>query len=623
MTEEQWGQLVRRLEPQARANPKAYGRKVALLGALGYVFLGVTLLVLGGLTALVIWGALSGPAVLLKFLIPIGAIALIILRSLVVKMDPPDGISLRPEQAPDLFRMIDEVNELVHGPRIHDTLVNGELNAGVVQIPRRGGILGQRNYLVLGLPYMQALSPDEFRAVVAHELGHLSKDHGRFGTWVYRIQMTWWQLLNALEARRHWGSGIFRRFFRWYAPYFEAYSYPLRRAHEFEADEAAAHAAGPRAAATCLLVGAVAGRYLDGEYWPEVYRRADHEPGTPTPFTPLREHLAGARSHASAATWLQQELTRDPAPHDTHPTTAERIRHLGLDPEEIVRAASSNGSNGASVQTAAQVFLGPAEASLVEELDRMWRRSVDEAWQERHREAQRMKARLTELDEEAGRTQLALDQARERADLTATFRTPDEAVPLYREVLEREPNDAGASFSLGQILLGRGDDEGLVHLDRAMEAEPDSVFAACESAYFYLLEKGRKEEANRYRARAERRYETLEQAHEERARPTFRGEFGPHTLSPEEIESLRAQLARHKKLKLAFLVRKQMSHLDDEHPLHVLFVFPKSGLVRDLQSFVDDISADLEFDGWILSPSGMSVKRWTLGRIARAKIYER
>jgi Zn-dependent protease with chaperone function len=619
VNEEQWGHLVRRLEPEARANPKAYARKVALLGALGYVFLAVALLVLTGLTGLVIWAAVAGSAVLLKFLIPIGAVAFIILRSLVVKMDPPDGISVTREQVPDLFRMIDEVNQRVHGPKLHDVQMNGDLNAGVLQIPRRGGIFGHRNYMVLGLPYMQALSPDEFRAVVAHELGHLSRDHGRFGAWVYRIQMTWWQLLHALESGRHWGSGIFRRFFRWYAPYFEAYSYPLRRAHEFEADDAAAEAAGSRPAATCLLVGAVAGRYLDAEYWPEVYRRADYEREPPSAFTPLRERLAGARSHAKAQTWLEQELTRDPAPHDTHPTTAERIRHLGLDLVEIVKAASSN---GASVQTAAQAFLGPAEGPLTEEIDRVWRRSIDEAWYERHDEAQRMKARLEELEDEASRSELRLDDARLRADLTAAFRSPEAAEPLYRAVLAREPNDAAANFSLGRLLLDRGEDSGLMHLDRAMASEPDAVFEACESAYFFLLERGRKEEANEYRSRAARRYESLELAHEERARPGFSGEFGPPTMSPEEIENLRAQLAKHKKLKRAFLVRKRMSHLDDEHPLHVLFVFPRSGLIRDLQSFVDEVSADLEFDGWILSPSGMSLKRWTLRRIPGAKIYE-
>lgn len=620
MTEEQWGDLVRRLEPKARANPRAYGRKVAFLGALGYAFLGASLVVIGALTALVVWAAVVGSAILLKLIIPIGAVALVILRSLVVKLDPPEGISLSAERTPELFRMIDEVNERVRGPQLHEVVVNGDLNAGVVQIPRRGGVFGQRNYLVLGLPYMQALSPDEFRAVIAHELGHLSNDHGRFGAWIYRIQMTWWQLLHALEEKGHWGSGIFRRFFRWYAPYFEAYSYPLRRAHEFEADEAAAEAAGARPAATSLLVGAIASRYLDGEYWPKVYRRADEEREPPAAFVAMREQLVCAKEHESASMWLQQELTREPAPHDTHPTTAERIRHLGLDPTEVLQAASSN---GASAQTAAQAFLGSAETTLTEVIDETWRGMVRSAWSERHDEAQRMKSMLKELDGRAGHSELSVDDARLRADLTAEFRGAQQSLPLYREMLARAPDDAAANFAVGQILLEQGDDEGLAHLDRAMDAEPEALFAACETAFFYLKARGRDEEAERYRTRAERRYDTVGLAHEERARPSAQGPFEPHVLPAEEVERLRSQLSQHPKLKRAFLVRKPMRHLDDEFPLHVLFVFPKSGLIRDLQSFVDEISADLDFDGWILSPSSYSPKRWTLARISGAKIYER
>ena len=34
---------------------------------------------------------------------------------------------------------------------MHEVLLNGDLNAGVVQNPRLGGF-GHRNYLVIGLP---------------------------------------------------------------------------------------------------------------------------------------------------------------------------------------------------------------------------------------------------------------------------------------------------------------------------------------------------------------------------------------------------------------------------------------------------------------------------------------
>jgi Peptidase family M48 len=423
--------------------------------------------------------------------------------------------------------------------------------------------------------------------------------------------------LRGLEEKGHWGSGIFRRFFRWYAPYFEAYSYPLRRAHEFEADEAAAKAAGAKPAATSLLAGAVAARYLDADYWPTVYRRADDEREPPTAFAPMREHLARATKHESAATWLEQELTREPEPHDTHPTTAERIRHLGLDPKEVVEAARGNGS---PAQTAAQAFLGPAEAALTEDIDRAWRQAIGGAWSERHQEAQRMKARLEELDGRAQQGELSLDDARERAGLTAEFRGAEQALPLYRDVLAREPNDAPAQFAVGQILLEQGEDDGLAHLDRAMEIDADALFPACEAAFLYLKSRGRDEEAERYRARAERRYDTLGLAQEERARPSARGPWDRHVLSAEEVEHLRAALARVPTVKRAFLVRKRTQHLDDELPLHALFIFP-GGFTWDRQKFLDEVSAELPFDGWMFSPSLFSFKRWQLGRIPGAKIY--
>jgi Zn-dependent protease with chaperone function len=632
MTEEQWGELVRRLEPQARANPRAYGRKVALLGALGYGFLAVSLLVLTALIALVVWGAIAGTVALLKFIIPIGAVALVILRSLAVKLDPPEGIPLREDQAPDLFRMITEVNERVRGPKIHDVIVNGDLNAGVVQIPRRGGIFGQRNYLVLGLPYMQALSPEEFRAVIAHELGHLSKDHGRFGAWIYRIQMTWWQLLRALEEKGHWGSGIFRRFFRWYAPYFEAYSYPLRRAHEFEADQAAAEAAGARPAATSLLAGAIAGRYLDEEYWPQVFRRADDEREPPSAFAPMREHLSSVRAHTKANTWVQQELTRTGEPHDTHPTTAERIRQLGLDPEEILRSATTNG--GAQRQTAAQAYLGTAETNIAEQIDQDWHRAVGRAWFERYHEAQRLKSDLEELDQRASSADLSLEDAYKRADLTEAFRSADAALPLYRAVLEREPGHAPAHFAIGRILLAQKDDAGLTHLERAMEADPEAVLPACETAFFYLKEQGLDEEAERFRARGEKQLDTFARASEERGSVTAEDRLLPHELPNDVVENLRSQLARYEEVDRAYLVRKDLRHLADEYPLYVVGIVRPYGRrtlwrqakdPEDQPSLAQRLASELKLpvDFLVVVPGPRSKLNKRFAAVSGAEMYRR
>ena len=191
MDDERWQALVRRLEPQARTRPAAYRRKVVLLALLGYVAIGSMLLVLLAAAVALVVVALKGLTVLLlKLLIPIGGLLYVVARSLYVKLEPPDGVRLERDDAPRLVEMVDEVRRKIRGPRIHETLVVGDTNAAVVQVPRLAGVFGSRNYLLIGLPYLSALSAEELLAVVAHELGHLSRAHGRFGAFVYRVRET-------------------------------------------------------------------------------------------------------------------------------------------------------------------------------------------------------------------------------------------------------------------------------------------------------------------------------------------------------------------------------------------------------------------------------------------------
>ena len=41
-----------------------------------------------------------------------------------------------------------------------------------------------RNYLLIGLPLAKALTVEQFKAVLAHEFGHLAKGHGAMSNWI-------------------------------------------------------------------------------------------------------------------------------------------------------------------------------------------------------------------------------------------------------------------------------------------------------------------------------------------------------------------------------------------------------------------------------------------------------
>jgi Zn-dependent protease with chaperone function len=246
MSYDRYIRTIMRLEYQAKNTPGRYKAKVLLLGLCGYTYIALVLVgavaLLYGLGMAIL--ALMGTSIvvsfkLLGFLFPIGMFVLFVLRSLWVTIPEPDGLELRREQAVTLFLTISAFSKRLRVPTIDKIIIDRDFNAGVVQVPRLGVLGWQKNILMLGLPLMMCLSPDEFQAILAHELGHISKAHSRFEGWVYRLEKTWVQIFRTFQQNRHGGSVVFELFLQWYSPFFSAYTFALRKASEYEADKCA------------------------------------------------------------------------------------------------------------------------------------------------------------------------------------------------------------------------------------------------------------------------------------------------------------------------------------------------------------------------------------------------
>jgi tetratricopeptide (TPR) repeat protein len=314
-----------------------------------------------------------------------------------------------------------------------------------------------------------------------------------------------------------------------------------------------------------------------------------------TAFEPLRSLLPGARTHASAARWVDAELRREPGVADSHPSLAERLEHLGVSAEEAVRAAAAVEER----PSGAHAFLGLAEEALTAAIDKRWREGIREAWKERNAAIRGADRRLYELEQRARHGELGLDDLRDRADLTAEVHGTEAALPFYERILELEPDSPRASFVVGEALLGRGDEDGLRHLERAMEGSVHAVIPGCEVAAEYLEERGREEEARRYRDRAAEHARILEAAAEERGHFASVDAVIPHDLPAEVVASIQHAVAQTPAVDRAYLVRKAVRHLP-EVPMYVLLAIPRRrrrrkeaglnrALVHELVSKLDGI----------------------------------
>ncbi len=110
--------------------------------------------------------------------------------------------------------------------------------------------------------------------------------------------------------------------------------------------------------------------------------------------------------------------------------------------------------------------------------------------------------RLEALAEEA-KTNLA--DALTYARKTLEWLGPEEAIPCYQAVLDRNSLDLAAHYELGILLLDQGDDQGAYHLEQVMEIEPIRTAEVCQGLKRYFLQRGNIDMAKKYVAIAEQR----------------------------------------------------------------------------------------------------------------------
>ncbi|MFO1250499.1 MAG: M48 family metallopeptidase [Inhella sp.] len=402
MTDDRYAALVGELETYSQAHPRRYQLQVAALAALGF---GLMLLVLGlagaGLLALLGVGLallLNGGKFLL-LLIKAGKLLILLalplwflikasMQALFVKFPKPEGIELTPAQAPALFEAVQQMRQRLRGPAVHHVLITDEVNAAVVQRPALGLFGWPRNYLLLGLPLLEHMSPEEALAVVAHEYGHLAGAHGRFGAWIYRLRLSWATLQGVASQWEGAMGRLLQRLVGAYAPYFNAYTHVLARANEYAADQASADLVGAAAAARALkrvnLVAPQHEAFLENQF-----ARVREQQQPPADLS-QRWAAQPAPAEQEARQWLDQALRRQPQLHDTHPALAQRLQALrAAGPDELPPLALPH--------SAAQRWLAGALPSLRERMAREWQGRLEGPWQERHQALREQAEELEQL----------------------------------------------------------------------------------------------------------------------------------------------------------------------------------------------------------------------------------
>lgn len=544
--ERRYRAMIERLADEAKAAPQAYRTRVALLAGLGFGVLALLVLVAVGLPVAIVVGLLATgrgfDGWTLYVLLPQLVFAALVVRALWLRFEPIPGHRLRPEEAPELAEDIERLRLAAGAPELDEVIIDSDFNAGAASVPRLLGLAGHRHCLVIGLPLMRVLDRDELAAVIAHEFGHFSHGHGRFSGWIYRVRLSWFRLAHALA---HGGNAMARPlllFFRWYAPYFSAYSFVLAREDEYQADAVSTRLVGGEARVSALLRVAHTAQWLQRVFLPRMEARMRAQPQPAPAYHAL---LAAALREAPPldVARLLASAERENDLEDTHPTLPQRVAAVGAPP-----ALRPPG-------VPAVAMLGEALARIERSLDDAWRAEMRAPWTAAHAEAKADRERLDALER---RSDWSIEERLEHARLVAHLRPEFDAALLYERALELAPDNANAWFRAGVLRIDGDDAAGAAHLRRAMTLDADAIRPVFEkldvwdrdgtlsSAVAAALAALRAEFADRAASLAAR------------AGVDADDDLVAHDLDDAALDALRAALAPFAQIGSAWLARKRL-----------------------------------------------------------------
>ena len=538
--------------------------KLVLLIAEGYVYLALVVAIFLSVPAFLIWGLVARrpfvAVVAILVGVPVGMTAWRALRALWLAPVDAHGIEITPHSSAVLHATVQELARLVGAPRVHRILIGHAHNASALQM-RYGWIPWRRNTLVLGYPMLATLTPDQMRAVIAHELAHLTHAHGRFSGWVHRTRRMWLQLMEILERHRSVPVHVYA-LYRFYVPRFNRHAAAVSREHEVIADRLAAAMAGARVTAEALVAIEIGTYVIEQTYWTRFFDRVEREPDIPDPYAAMTPGVWSEVDDQQAL--MNRLLAQSTQASDTHPALRDRLRAIG----QLPLWPSAPGAS------AADEFFGPAKLELTGRLAREWRAERGPDWRRRHEDIHRRRARLGELEALATPT---AEQSFEWGALLEDEGRCDAAFARYRSA--HEAGHVAAGFAAGRLLLDRDDQSGIALVEAAMDADATLAERGCQAIVDFFEDHGRHADARRYQARLNREAAAAKIAQRERDRLSVVDRFGPCMDRDVDRAALVRIMQSQPAVLRAYLVTKEMRHSAGTQA--VLAVFSKNGGMPD------------------------------------------
>jgi hypothetical protein len=291
------------------------------------------------------------------------------------------GLKLTKEMTPDLYEVISEVRSHYKRPAIKNVVLTEKFECRIESIPRLGIPIASFNTLVIGLPILQTLSPEEFRCELSRCIGQHSKIIPSLTLFIHKSHYLWAMYNESLSKYKKFGTSPLRWFFKYYSRLYRLIASPAIRMEELEADLFALEYINETEVFNALKSKAISETFLNTHYWPGVRDMVMKHPNIAIkPFANLEKSVRSEAAQENRKKWLSEACSANQVPGGLVPSFRQRMQHMG---HGKIRAIPVLGMNSA------EKYLGDTRKNITPIIDKLWRSTTLTHWVKEYKEQRR------------------------------------------------------------------------------------------------------------------------------------------------------------------------------------------------------------------------------------------
>jgi hypothetical protein len=410
-----------------------------------------------------------------------------------VKLAKPSGRPLAENEAPQLIKLINDLQYEHNISKIHTIKVTNKFELNIIRTPKTGFPLLFSNTLIIGLPLMQCLSSEQFKIRLLTEFFHLQNRFKRPSSWFYFQRETWSQY--RIEYHASWKSphAIMRIFFSWYAPLYKVLSQGMVRKEKLLADVYTLGSIDKVSLVDMISISGISQHYLDNIFWPHLYSKAyKHKTPPYLPYASIERDIQTRLNNEISQSWIDQAIKKK-SEHSSEPSLHQRLSNIELQrvllPSPVMQSSASH-------------YLGETLDLITQQMDKIWLMTHKFDWQQKYKKGQEEQKELAELGAQALSGLISDTKTWEYILLVKKYIEVQSQIPLFKHLLKINTRDARIRFDIGRTLLNHLDADGIPALENAMQLDPNYTVISCQLITKYCVATGDSKSAQAYRRKA-------------------------------------------------------------------------------------------------------------------------